>query len=186
MRTHGHAKPRSRVKPRKPVTRVELAPLLKRDGPTLFRWINDRDTVLFNAPYRPVHATQHDAWLASLADRRDAVIFAIRLARSGRLIGTCQLLSIDRVHRSAELQIRIGEEKSRGLGYGTEAVRLLVDFAFRDLNLHRVWLQAFATNERALRAYERAGFAREAVRREDAYIDGEFVDVIVMGRLNRG
>jgi RimJ/RimL family protein N-acetyltransferase len=163
--------------------RVRLAPIRRKDGPTLFRWINDRDTVILSAGFKPVHATQHSAWLASLADRKDAVIFAIRLVRGDRLIGYCQLLSIDRVHRSAELQIRIGEKKARGRGYGVEAVRQLVEFAFRDLGLHRVWLQVFATNARALKAYEKAGFTREGRMREGVFVDGRFVDVVAMGIL---
>lgn len=150
----------------------------------LFRWINDPETVRFNAPFKPVHDTQHAAWLASLADRRDAVIFGIRLTRGDKLIGSCQLQAIDRVHASAELQIRIGESNARGRGYGVEAISHLVEFAFRDLNLHRVWLQVFATNARAVSAYEKAGFEREAVMRDGAFIDGRFVDVIVMARLN--
>ena len=95
----------------------------------------------------------------------------------GRLIGSCQLHGIHPVHRSAELQIRIGEAGERGRGHGTEAVTLLVDFAFRDLNLRRVALHVLATNERALKMYERIGFVREGVLREAAHVDGEYVDV---------
>ena len=61
--------------------------------------------------------------------------------------------------------------------------RQLVEFAFRDLGLHRVWLQVFATNARALKAYEKAGFAREGRMREGVFVDGRFVDVVAMGIL---
>ena len=64
-------------------------------------------------------------------------------------------------------------------------MRLLVDFAFRDLNLHRVWLQFFDFNTRALKTYTAAGFVREGVMRDAAFIDGRFVDVVVMGKLRR-
>lgn len=164
-------------------SRVVLAPLTKADGPVLFKWINDRELVLFNAGYQPVHEPSHREWLAGLARRRDLVAFAIRVKRTGRLIGVCQLTAINPVRRSADLQIRIGEASARGRGYGSEAVRLLVDFGFRDLNLHRIALQVFATNSRAIRTYERAGFRHEGTLRDAAFVDGEFVAVKVMAVL---
>ena len=168
---------------RTPPVRIALSPITRADGPRLFRWINDRDLVLFSAAYHPVHEKSHVEWMRSLKDREDAVAFAIRLKRGKKLIGICQLTGISRVHRSADLQIRIGYERSRGRGLGREAVRLLVDFAFRDLNLHRVSLQVFRTNARAIRAYEQAGFVREGTLREAAHVDGRYVDVLVMAVL---
>ena len=64
-----------------------------------------------------------------------------------------------------------------------EAVRLLLDFAFRDLNLHRVYLHVFDTNAAAIRIYEKVGFVREGVLRQAAHIDGRYVDVMVMSIL---
>ncbi|MBM4447576.1 MAG: GNAT family N-acetyltransferase [Chloroflexi bacterium] len=162
---------------------VALTSLTVDDLPTLAAWINDREQVLFNAPYKPVHEGQHKAWFESMQNRNDIVIFGIRLLKSNKLIGTCQLHSIDHIHRSAELQIRLGEVAERGHGYGTEAVRLLLDFAFKDLNLNRVYLHVFATNAAALRTYEKVGFACEGLLRQAAYIDSRYVDVVVMGIL---
>ena len=169
-----------------PSARVLLAPITRKDGPQLFKWINDPGLVRFSAPYRPVHEPSHAEWLRSLAHRDDAVAFAIRMKKRGRLVGICQLTGISRVHRSADLQIRIGDERWRGRGIGTEAVRLLVDFAFRDLNLHRVSLQVFRSNARAVRSYERAGFAVEGLLRDAAHVDGRYVDVLVMAVLRDG
>jgi RimJ/RimL family protein N-acetyltransferase len=160
-----------------------LTPLRRSDARQLFAWINDRELVLFNAPYTPVHERQHLKWFDALETRRDAVIFGIRRRAHGRLLGVCQLVSISPVHRAAELQIRIGAPSARDRGLGTSAVRTLVDFAFRDLNLRRVSLHVFATNGRAIRAYEKAGFAREGLLRQAAHIDGSYVDVVVMGIL---
>jgi len=162
---------------------VVLGPLQRRDAPRLFRWINDRDQVLFNAPYHPVHEGQHRKWLDALEGRSDSVIFGIRRRRSGTLVGVCQLTAIDRIHRTAQLQIRIGDVRARDRGIGTEAVRQLVRFAFADQNLHRVSLHVFADNRRAIRVYEKAGFTREGRLRKAAHIDGRYVDVIAMGIL---
>jgi RimJ/RimL family protein N-acetyltransferase len=162
---------------------IVLAPLTNADAETLFGWINDRDLVLKNAAYRPVHEPQHLAWLQDITRRDDVAIFAIRAAGTGALIGVCQLRAIDRVHSTADLQIRIGDVSARGRGHGTEAVMRLLDFAFRDLNLHRVSLQVFADNAAAIRAYEKAGFTREGVLRAAAHVDGRYVDIVCMSVL---
>jgi diamine N-acetyltransferase len=160
---------------------VELTSLDTNDLPTLMTWINEREQVLFNAPYKPVHESQHQAWFESIQKRSDMVIFGIRLVQDNKLIGSCQLHSIDNIHRSAELQIRIGNTSQRGRGYGFQAVRLLLKFAFDDLNLNRVYLHVFSTNATAIRLYEKAGFTKEGTLREAAHINGEYIDVIEMG-----
>lgn len=162
---------------------VALMPLRLADLPVMLDWINDRELVLFNAPYKPVTEGQHQAWFDAIQQRNDVVIFGIRLLETDTLIGSCQLHSINYVHRSAELQIRLGEKSEWGRGYGTEAVRLLLDFAFKDLNLHRVYLHVFSTNSAAIRVYEKVGFVHEGVLRKAAHINGEYVDVMVMGIL---
>lgn len=162
---------------------VTLGPLLDSDLPVLFKWINQPEQVHWNSAYRPVSETDHRAWFEAVRKRDDVAIFAIRTVLDNRLIGSCQLRHIDPVHRNAELQIRIGEVDERGRGNGTEAVRQLLRFGFRDLNLRRVYLNVFANNATAIRTYEKAGFQREGLLREAAHIDGRYVDVVVMGIL---
>jgi len=173
-------------------THISLSPINLDDLPDLYAWINDRDQVLMNKPYSPIHEGQHRDWFDAMHQRNDVIIFGIRLIKTedsspdsviGPLIGTCQLHSINYVHRSAELQIRIGDISAQGMGYGTEATRLLLDFAFRDLNLHRVSLHVFANNEQAIRMYEKSGFVREGVMRKMAHINGIYVDALLMGIL---
>lgn len=166
-----------------PPRRIALSPITMADAPTLFRWINDRRLVLFNSAFQPIHEPTHRAWLAGLASRTDLVAFAVRSHPGRRLLGVCQLTGISAVHRRAELQIRMGDDRTRGRGLGLQAVRLLLEFAFRDLNLHRVSLEVFADNRRAITTYERAGFRHEGTLRQAAFLDGRFVDVQVMGIL---
>lgn len=163
--------------------RIFLAPLRPDDSSVLLRWINDRELVLTSAPFKPVHEPQHRAWFEAVQQRSDGVIFGIRLRDGDALIGYCQLQAIHPVHRTAELQIRIGERAHQGQGLGAEAVRLLVEFGLSDLNLERISLHVLATNARALRLYERVGFVKEGTLREAAWIGGRRVDVIVMGLL---
>lgn len=171
---------------RKTTGRVTLSPITMADAPRLFEWINDRDLVLFNAPFHPTHEASHLDWVRGLARRKDLAAFAIRIKPANRLIGICQLTGINPVSRSADLQIRIGDAASRGKGLGLEAVQALVAFGFKDLNLHRIALHVFATNTRAIKTYEKAGFAHEGTMRDAAFIDGRFVDVHVMAILEDG
>lgn len=161
---------------------VRLAPLRTEDAPLLFEWINNRDLVVLNSSYKPIHEDNHRAWFEHMRGRKDVAIFGIR-RHDDRLIGSCQLLAIDPLQRTAELQIRIADGSDRGQGHGTEAVRLLLRHAFDDLDLRRVQLHVFSGNEAALRCYEKAGFIREGLLRQAAYIDGVLRDVVVMGIL---
>lgn len=161
---------------------VTLGPLVEEDSKKLFEWINDRELVYLNAPYRSIGSSHHRKWFDSVQERDDVAIFAIR-DKSGRLVGTCQLVNRNPLHRSAELQIRIGDKRDRGRGYGTAAVQSLLQFAFRDWNLRRVQLYVLDGNEPALRTYEKCGFKREGVLRQAVYIDGRYRDLVVMAVL---
>jgi RimJ/RimL family protein N-acetyltransferase len=160
-----------------------LTEVRRDDTETLYRWINDAETVRFNAPWRPVPWANHSGWFDGIGRDQSKVVLVIRKEPTGAAIGVIQLLDIHPVHRSAELTTRIGSESDRGEGYGTEALKLALDFARRDLNLGRVWLRVFATNERAIRAYTKAGFEIEGTMRRAAWINGAWVDEIIMASL---
>lgn len=111
--------------------------------------------------------------------------FAILLKENDQLIGNCSLFHMFDVHRNAEVGIWIGEEDCRGKGYGPEALRLILSYGFKVLNLHNIFLRVFSFNERAMKAYKKLGF-REIGRRTEAYcINSHFYDVIFMEILDR-
>jgi RimJ/RimL family protein N-acetyltransferase len=163
--------------------KIALTELRPDDSSILFRWINDPATVRFNAPFSPVHAPNHAAWFDAVTKDASRIVFAIRLLTAPQIIGVVQLIDLHPIHRSAELVIRIGDERSRGLGAGSEAVSMACKFAFHDRNLQRIWLRVFADNTRAIRAYEKAGLQIEGRLRRACFIDGCWVDEIVMAKL---
>ncbi len=160
-----------------------LTEVRREDSETMHRWINDAETVRFNAPYTPVPWESHARWFEGIGTTPSKIVLAIRTANDLPAIGVVQLIDIHPIHRSAELTVRIGSRDDRGKGYGTEALTLALDFAWRDLNLQRVWLRVFTSNGRAIRAYEKAGFEREGVMRRAAWIDGAWRDAVVMAAL---
>jgi diamine N-acetyltransferase len=162
---------------------ILLRPLADGDADALFRWINDRDTVVFNAPFAVVAREDHDRWFGQVRVSEHVCIFAIVERATGSLVGSCQLLDISPVHRSAMLQIRLGEPNARGRGLGSDAVRALLLFGFGSLHLHRIALTVRADNERAIRAYVGCGFVREGLQKDAAFIEGRFVDLVAMAVL---
>lgn len=107
--------------------------------------------------------------------------FAIEADHS--VIGACGLMGFDETARTSALGIRIGERAYWGKGFGRDAVATLIDYGFRHLNLHRVWLTVLHTNERAIRSYQACGFRAEALLRRHLWMDGELRDKLVMGIL---
>jgi RimJ/RimL family protein N-acetyltransferase len=164
-------------------SRITIGPLVPDDFGPLFCWINDVAAARLDFAYRPVDMMTHQHWWDGLGKDPAKVVFAIRRTADTTIIGYVQITGINPVHRSAELGIRIGEEKNRGQGYGKEAIRLAVDFCWNHLNLNRVQLIVFKHNLRAIGAYKAVGFRKEGVLRKAAFIGGEWVDLAVMAAL---
>ena len=163
---------------------IRIRLVRREDSSTLFEWINNRDLVVLNAPFRPISMAEHEQWFNSLGNRKNLAFFMIEDAESGLAIGSCQLNNISDVHRSAELQIRIGRLDYQNKGAGSEAVRLLIEHGFEKLKLHRIMLHVFSTNLRAMHVYKKNGFQQEGLLREAALIEGRWLDVFVFGLIN--
>ena len=159
---------------------ISLGPFVPEDSAAVFCWMNDVASARLDFAYRPVDMMAHRQWWSSLGKDLTKVVFALRKTSDPIIIGFVQIGAINAVHRSAELGIRIGEEKNRGQGYGKEALRLAVDFCWNHLNLNRVQLVVFKHNSRAIGAYSAAGFRKEGRLKKAAFIDGEWVDLILM------
>ena len=100
-------------------------------------------------------------------------------------VGVCSLEQVEGSSRSAVLGIWIAEA-SWSKGYGTDAVRTLCRFGFREMNLQRIALTVYDINPRGIRAYQKAGFKEEGRRRRDHFVDGRYIDVVEMGLLAEG
>ncbi len=109
--------------------------------------------------------------------------FLVRLKETDELIGFVALDGIEWNNARSSLAIGIGNRKHRGKGYGKEAMELILQFAFTELNLHRVELNYFNYNENAGRLYESLGFKHEGAKRDFVHRDGKYFDLILMGLL---
>jgi diamine N-acetyltransferase len=164
-------------------SRVSLRPLEETDAAACHPWLNDpevRRTLAVRA--RPHTEASSREWIRALDPTRDQV-FAIETREGGVYVGNTGLHEIDWVDRRATLGIVIGRKESWGQGFGTDAVRCLCRHAFETLGLHKVCLSCYATNERGLRLYARVGFRTEGRRREQIFIEGRWVDEVILGLL---
>lgn len=116
-----------------------------------------------------------------LAD--SATLFAAIIEKPDRFIGTMKLGPIDPYHRRGDVGIMIGERDTWGRGYATEAIRALSAFAFEHLGLMKLSAGAYAVNAGSVKAFTRAGFEVEGVRRGGAQLGSERVDVVLLGLL---
>ncbi|MGH6985122.1 MAG: GNAT family N-acetyltransferase [Stellaceae bacterium] len=119
-------------------SRISLGPFVPEDCAAVFCWMNDVAAARLDFAYRPVDMMAHQQWWQGLGKDPAKVVFAIRKTSEPTIIGFVQIAAINSVHRSAEIGIRIGEEKHRGQGYGTEALRLALHYCWSHLNLNRV------------------------------------------------
>ncbi len=167
--------------------RVTLSALAEGDAPTIAGWYHDPDFMRLSdsTPAYPRSAEHWRRWIRDLSEDKSTYTFAIRLPGSNALIGWIELDSVQWQHGVVGLGIAIGDPAHRGQGYGYEAISLALDFAFRELNLHRVQLTVFSYNTRAIALYERMGFRHEGVYREFLRRDGQRYDMLLYGLLAR-
>lgn len=154
------------------------------------RWVNDREVTEHLLLRYPMSEERERAWLESVVTRTPSLEggsqFAIEIAagdHTGTHIGNCGLEPAGPLDRSAELGIMLGAKEHWGRGYGFDAIRTLITFGFRGLNLRRIWLRVDSDHPRAIALYERLGFRGEGVLREADWRRGHPVDILVMAIL---
>ena len=122
-------------------------------------------------------------WMEKHLEDWLAFEFEIRTVDGDQVIGSTGLEGNIKFHADAFVGIGIGEPEYWSKGYGTEAMRLILAYAFLELNLHRVSLDVFEYNPRAIRAYEKAGFTHEGRERGRLLREGRRWDLLFMGIL---
>jgi len=162
--------------------KVRLRAIERSDIPMFVRWFNDPDLRRWISMYLPMSTAAEEQWFEGQLQDETSQMLVIE-THEGMAIGNIGLFDIKPRNATAEIGISIAEAEYRGRGYGTDALRTLLRFAFDEVNLHRVYLRAYEFNERAIRSYEKSGFKREGVFRQSEFTSGRYVDMVVMGVL---
>ena len=163
--------------------RIFLRPLDDGDVPQLTQWINDPALTRSMLVYQPRSESAEREFLAAMEKSEHEFVLGICLGEGEQLIGMTGLHDFDWRNRHASFGIFIGDRKEWGKGYATEATRLMTGHAFETLNLNRVWLHVYESNLAGIRAYEKVGYLREGVLRQDSYREGKYQDTFAMAML---
>ncbi|MCA9954157.1 MAG: GNAT family N-acetyltransferase [Anaerolineales bacterium] len=163
--------------------RVILRPITVDDAKAMFASLSDAESMRLTGTQQTFTFEQVQQHCQRISQADDRVDYAITRKEDGAYVGEVVLNGIDSLNRSAGFRIALASEKSFGQGYGTEATRLILDFGFRTLNLHRIDLEVYDFNPRAQHVYEKVGFVREGILRDALLWNGRYHNAILMSIL---
>lgn len=155
-----------------------------RDVERLHSYKNDWEVIKGLGGFSTGYSTRDlEEWVEFHRKKNNEVLWVIAEQESDLCVGHVGLYNIDYRVRSAEFAILIGDKNCWGKGLGKEVTAEVVNYGFKQLNLHRIHLSVLNANERALSLYEKIGFKVEGVLRHEQYRDGQYLDVTIMGVL---
>lgn len=163
--------------------RIKIRKFEKKDIPKKVEWINNPDNNKYLHYEIPICLENTEKWFDShLGDntRFDAIIEA-----DGIAVGTIGLLNIDSKNKKAEYYIAMGETDYKGKGVALEASRLIIKYGFEECGLNRIYLYTEIDNKAAQRLFEKSGFCKEGLLKQDILSHGEFVDRVIYGYLRK-
>lgn len=160
-------------------SKVQLREYRKEDISKVITYLNNPTTRRNMTPGIPYPYLLHDedTWFSSQSALKDAYNFAIESIDTNTYLGGIGINGIDWKNSHCMVGIFIGEEKNRGMGYGTDAMKILSRFIFEQLNLHKIKLDVFSYNKQAIASYQKSGFTEEAVFKEELFRDGRYHDI---------
>ena len=164
--------------------RVVVRALEKSDMDRLHEFANDQELYLLadDEEFVPRSREQVEKMFADM-DKNPEEVGPFGIEADGKLIGTCGLHHFDKHSRVCAFGITISDREYLGKGYGRDAVRVLLEYAFVHRNMHKVWLTVYADNERAIRSYKALGFVEEGLQKQQVWNQGRYKDWLYMGLL---
>ncbi|MDE6054506.1 MAG: GNAT family N-acetyltransferase [Lachnospiraceae bacterium] len=163
---------------------IYLRPITADDTELAVRWRNE-PTVVENFIYRkPVSRKDHEEWLTNKVFKGLVHQFIICRSEDAMPLGSVYLQNFEDEHKRAESGIYLGEEQVYGKGIGTEAVKLMADYAFGTLGLHKLSARVLAYNMASRRLHEKAGYVQEAHLKDELFLEGKYEDLILFGAVN--
>lgn len=164
--------------------KVYLSPINSDDYLKYVEWLNNHDIAKGVNQIRNIITIENEKEFLSKTDP-DKYNFAIINKSNDKLLGNISLMKVDFIDKTSELGIFIGEEDNLSKGYGSDAIRLILDYGFNQLNLNNIMLRVYSFNKRAIRAYEKCGFKTFGILEEAHYVDGSYCDEIYMNLLKK-
>ena len=163
-------------------TLVTLRPIVADDADAMFAGLDDQEAKRLTGTHQEFTREVIAEWAATRIHQDDRLDLAITDATTGEWAGELAINDWDPDNRSCGIRIAI-DAAYRDRGVGTEAMRLAIDYVFEALPIHRLSLEVFSFNPRAIAVYRKLGFVQEGVLRDALHWDGDYHDTIVMSIL---
>lgn len=164
-----------------------LRPVKRSDVSYFLKWFNDPEVTQYLELYLPMTEMSEEKFIEELGTTRarSDIILVIEAIEgtSSKPIGNCGLHEINSKDHKAVFGIVIGEKDYWSKTYGTEAARLMINYGFQQLNLHRISSSAFSFNERSIEFHKKVGFREEGRLREAIFKNGQYHDLMLFGIL---
>ncbi|MBC7333862.1 MAG: GNAT family N-acetyltransferase [Actinobacteria bacterium] len=167
--------------------RTVLRKLEEGDLQRTLKWLRDPSVNKFlSQDFSSFTQEQEFQWFNFMKNSCRDIVFAIETKDEHIHIGNCGLHKINWIQKSCELGIVIGEKNFWNKGYGSDAIRSVVSFAFNRLGISRIRLNVYQYNVRAIRAYEKCGFKKIKTLKNDHLYEGKYWDTFVMELVKPG
>ena len=151
-----------------------------------YRWMNNPETTQYlESRFFPNSTESLQEYVKNFLSNKDSIFLAIVLKENHKHIGNIKMGPINWFHRLADIGVMLGEKDYWGRGYASEAISLVAEHAFKNLNLHKLTAGCYEPNQGSLKAFQKAGFEIEGKRKKHVFSNGEYVNLIHLGRICR-
>lgn len=151
-----------------------------------YQWLNCPETNQYlESRYTPQSLESISNYIKTMNSKEDEPFFAICWKNNQKHIGNIKLGPVNWIHKRADIGLLIGEKKYWRRGVATEAIRLVGNYAFKNLNLNKLTAGCHVKNIGSVRAFQKAGFTIEGERKKHSFVDGEYLDTVLLGLLNQ-
>ena len=158
--------------------KVILKPFERDDIELSLKWNNDESINAFNGSRFPNSKLEQDEWYEKTQKDKSKKRLVI-CSHAGEKAGMVSLFNINERNRNAEIGVYLSPEHQKK-GFAKEAIKLLVNFAFMELNMHKIYASVFSFNEQSVKLFKAAGFKSEYTKSEEIFTNGEYFDIHVL------
>lgn len=160
--------------------RIYLSPRSLEDIELFTKWLNDMEVTDYTGRTHLLMSLDGERKYLETRNLETEPAFSIVTLENDKMIGSISIENINMQNRTGVLGLFIGDEEYRNNGYGTEAIRLILDYGFNYLNLNSIKLDLISCNERALNCYKKCGFKEYGRWRKSKFVNGKYYDTISM------
>jgi len=147
-----------------------------------YRWMNDPQVCQYlETRFSPQSFEKIESYVRQMEVDPNSVFLAIIMKRENTHIGNIKIGPVNWFHRFSDVSILIGEKKYWGKGLGAEAIQLIIRYAFETLNLHKLTAGVYANNIGSIKAFKKARFVEEGIRKEQRFLSGKYIDEVLLG-----